>query len=400
MKQKLCLFTDSLEPSGVGEQMLCFAAELRRNFEISFVCPPTAAGVRLLERAAGLGAQVLGLRVRGAYSTRARLADWLARAHIDIFHCHAGIAWEGHHAVLAARTAGVPLILRTEHLPYIIQDDKQAADYRQALEAVDHVTCVSEGVGQTFLRAGVPAAKLSIIRNGIHPHRAQPDRARLVSELGLEPDADLVLTVGRMTPQKGHIFLLVAIPWIRAFRPQAHFFWIGDGPLRQELAAQARDRGVADAVHLLGKRDDVSTWMASSDLLVLPSLFEGMPLAILEAMANGLPVIGTRACGMTEQIVDGVSGRLVQPGDPKGLAEAIVEGLLKPERAARWAAAARMRFESEFHASRMANEMRSLYLGLMAQKMAEISPSPTRSVLLGLDSSQTASSAVAMASGE
>ncbi|MGE5138251.1 MAG: glycosyltransferase, partial [Rudaea sp.] len=189
MKRKLCLFTDSLEPSGVGEQMLCFAAELRHDFQISFICPPTQTGLHLLRRARSLGAEALALRARGGREAGSRLRAWLRTRSVDIFHCHAGIAWEGHAGVRIARSSGVPLVLRTEHLPHVLDSPAVVSGYLKMLAAVDHVTCVSQSVHESFLSGGAPAAKLSVVRNGIKPHHSEPDRARLIYELALPADA-------------------------------------------------------------------------------------------------------------------------------------------------------------------------------------------------------------------
>ena len=125
--------------------------------------------------------------------------------------------------------------------------------------------------------------------------------------------------------------------------------------------------GLAGRVLFLGQRDDVPELMAGSDLLALPSLFEGLPLSALEAMAAGLPVVGTRVCGTSEAVLDGVTGRLVEPGDPEALAEAIVEVLQAPGLAARMGAAGRLRVEREFGAARMACETAAIYEELRAR---------------------------------
>jgi len=122
MKPKLCLYTDSLEPSGVSEHMLTLAAELSRRFCISFVCPASQSGLAFIKRAKALNLKTLELEVRGEAVNHQSLGDWLRAGGADIFHCHAGIGWEGHDGIYKARAAHVPLIVRTEHLPYLITD--------------------------------------------------------------------------------------------------------------------------------------------------------------------------------------------------------------------------------------------------------------------------------------
>ncbi|HEX2171392.1 MAG TPA: glycosyltransferase, partial [Dehalococcoidia bacterium] len=110
-----------------------------------------------------------------------------------------------------------------------------------------------------------------------------------------------------------------------------------------------------------GHRDDARALIAASDLFVLPSLFEGLPLVVLEAMAAGFPVVATRVCGTSEAVEDGVTGRLVTPEDPQALADGILEALCQPERAAQWGRAGRLRVEQEFRPARMAQETTAIY---------------------------------------
>ena len=121
MKPSLCLFTDSPEPSGLGVHMLTLAAELQERYRISFVCPPTLSALPLFERAWKLGLETLPLDVRLGGKAAKRLQRWLRARQIMVFHDHAGISWEGHYAIEAARAAKVPVVVRTGHLPYLVR---------------------------------------------------------------------------------------------------------------------------------------------------------------------------------------------------------------------------------------------------------------------------------------
>jgi glycosyltransferase involved in cell wall biosynthesis len=343
--------------------MLALAAALGERYRIVLVCPPTSEG--LLARAAALGAMTLALEVRGASSARSALAAWLAALRIAVFHVHAGVGWEGHEGVRAARTAGVPVIVRTEHLPQVITDPNEWDEYHALISSVDRFICVSEDAQAGFLRAGVPPLKLSVVRNGIPHHVPQRHREAVRDALGLGARTRVVLTVGRLTEQKGHRTLCRAIPSIVEAEPDVKFLWAGDGPLEGELRALLRRLGVERYVTFLGQRGDVPDLLAAADLFVLPSLFEGLPLAVLEAMAVGLPVVATWIGGTGEAIEHGVTGHLVTPGDASGLAGAIADLLRHPARARAWGRAGRTRFEHEFHASRMARETSSIYNQLL-----------------------------------
>jgi glycosyltransferase involved in cell wall biosynthesis len=353
MRPRLCLFTASPKPSGIGEHMVALASELRVRFRISFACIPDRAGAELLARASALGIEILPLDGRGfRYDPEiVRLKEWLRDQRVDIFHLHAGVGWEGHTATFAAREAGVPVVVRTEHLPHVITDLEERASHAHLLEEVDRLICVSEEARSSFLAAGLPAEKVVAVRNGIVPRRPRAPRIEMRRSLEIPADTPVVLTVARFTAQKGHRVLLEAIPAVLAHQPDTRFLWVGDGPEREALYESVLARGLAAHVRLLGQRHDVRALMGAVDLFVLPSLFEGLPLVVLEAMAAGLPVIGTRVCGTSEAIEDGVTGRLVETEDAAGLAAAVIEALHQPERAARWAAAARQRVWRDFSAA-------------------------------------------------
>lgn len=366
MRARVCLFTDSLEPSGVGEHMLALAGALRPAYELTFVCPPSPTGRRVLERAAARGLATIARTVRQDRDAWVWLRDWLSAERIDLFHGHAGIGWEGHDGIWAAHAAGVPAIVRTEHLPNVVTDPEQIAGNTRLQAVIHRLICVSDEAGASFRRAGVPAEKLRVVRNGIDPLPAGRDRAGGRAGLGLPGGARLLLSVGRLVEQKGYAVLLEAAAAVLPDAPELHLLIAGEGPLEAALRSQAAALDLAGRVHFLGRREDVPALMAAADLFVLPSLFEGLPLVVLEAMAAGLPVVGTRVCGTAEAVVDGVTGRLVEAGDPAALAAALRAVLGDPALAARWGAAGRRRLQAEFSTERMARETRALYDELLA----------------------------------
>ncbi len=363
---RLCLFTDSDEPSGMGEHMLTLAAALRDDYRISFVCPPTRSGRSFLERAAQLGIEVAAIAAPFHDAAgKDVLGRWLEARRFDVFHDHAGISWEGFGGIEVARAIGVPAIVRTEHLPYLLTHEGQRADYHRIIGSIDRLICVSQEARTSYIRAGIPAAKISVVYNGINLHPVYPNRNAILNELDLPSASRLVLSVGRLVEQKGYDVLLEAIPIVLEQSPQAHFLWAGEGPLHGELNARIATQGVAANVHLLGRRRDVLALMAAADLFTLPSRFEGFPLSALEAMSAALPVVGTRVCGISEAVLDGVTGRLVAAEQPAALAAAIIETLNHPAIAARWGAAGRERVYKEFNANRMAGETSDCYRTLM-----------------------------------
>ncbi|MBF6612571.1 MAG: glycosyltransferase family 4 protein [Chloroflexi bacterium] len=357
LKPVLCLFTDSVEPSGMGEHMLALALQLRDAYEILFVCPPSRSGTNFIERARAIGVKTPAIEVNN-YTALCRA---LQMHQVDIMHCHAGIGWEGTKGVFAARDAGVPIVIRTEHLPYLLTDRDQRENHVRIVAACDLLIAVSEWARRSYIDAGVPGHKITVVRNGIQPLEAHSNRSQVRGSLGVGPDTKLVVTVGRLTEQKGHSYLLEAIPSIIEPQSLAHFVWIGEGDLEVELRQKAQRLGLSSRISFLGRRFDVAEILASSDIFVLPSLFEGLPLAALEAMYAGLPVVGTHVCGTSEVVRDGVTGRLVKSKESAALASAIIELLRQPELAAQWGANGRVVARRDFSAVRMARETAELY---------------------------------------
>ncbi len=359
--RSVCLYTESPEPSGVGEHMLALAERLRRRYDLALVCAGGESDAGLLRRAAALGLGTAQLDAPEA------LEAWLAAHDADLVHLHAGIGWEGHAGAQAAARAGVP-VLRTEHLPYLLTDPDQQAAYRDAVAGVDLVVCVSDGARASYEAAGVPAAKLRVVRNGIDAP-AVPGRAEARARLGFDGEP-LVLTVGRFTRQKGYDVLLDAVPAVLDHVPAARFLWAGDGLLWGEMRRAVAERGLAEHVLLLGRRGDVPDLMAAADLFVLPSRFEGLPLVVLEAFAAGLPTVATRVVGTEEAVRSGETGRLVPPERPAALAVAIVSTLLDPAEADGHAEAGRRDFDARWTARRMAADTARVYDELLTPHLS------------------------------
>lgn len=156
-------------------------------------------------------------------------------------------------------------------------------------------------------------------------------RRQIRQELGLCADSRLVLTVGRLDDQKGYSHLASAIPYLLKKFPELRFVWVGEGPRRDMLLDNLKARGVEKEVLFLGYRSDVPKLLAAADLFVFPSLYEGHPSALIEAMAHGLPIVASDASGMPEIIKDKVHGLLFHAGDSCDLLETLRWALKHPE---------------------------------------------------------------------
>lgn len=257
-------------------------------------------------------------------------------AGIDVLHAHLPNA---HMlAALAARMTGKPVVA-TIHGRQMTTNELEV---HRCTGSRIHAVC-----RQTYYQAiglGVDADRISCIPNGVDTKVFRPAAARtpvLRDALGIDAGAPLVGFVGRLSPEKGpDLFVRVASIAHRQ-APQAHFVLIGDGPMRAELDAQIRDAGLQAHVHLAGLRDDLAQCYGELDLLASTSRSEAMPLALMEGMACGVPIVATRVGGVPDLIVHGSTGFLAGFCDCRAAAEAIVDLLAAPDRRRRMAEASR-----------------------------------------------------------
>ncbi len=187
--------------------------------------------------------------------------------------------------------------------------------------SIDRYIAVSNEVKERLRKdMAVPESKIKVVHNGIRLARfSRQTDPELRRELTQGSGRPIVLTPARLHSQKGHIYLLQAA----ALVPDALFVLAGEGPERRSLEDVAKGLGLETRVRFLGQREDIPDLLACCDVFVLPSLYEGLPLSVLEAMAAGKPVVATRIGGTAEAVVHGVTGMLVPPENPRELAAAI-----------------------------------------------------------------------------
>lgn len=201
---------------------------------------------------------------------------------------------------------------------------------------------------------GVRPERVVYIPNGIELiTKNETKTLDLRAQFGIASNAKLIGTVGRLNPQKGHCFLIAALPKVLSEFSDIALCLVGDGPLRGELQRQVESLGISDKVYFLGERNDVSEILKSLDLYVQSSLFEGMPLAVMEAMSASCPVVATRVDGTEELIVHGQTGWLVAPSAPNALAEGVLYALKHPDEFAQIAHNARQTIEENFTVDKM-----------------------------------------------
>ncbi len=232
---------------------------------------------------------------------------------------------------LAARRAGAALVLH-EHFADPRMPAYQALADRVLSGLTDRAIAVSGSTRDFLVRERfVPADRVRLIWNGAPLDEfapASPDVARAVRrEVGIPDDALVVGTIGRLSLQKGHRYLLEAAPRVAAAVPSVRFLVVGDGDQAEALRRQAETLGVTDRVVFAGHRADVPAVLGAVDVLCISSTYEGTPLALFEAMAAGKAIVSTAVDGCREVLEDGVTGLLVRPEDPEALAGALVRAL-------------------------------------------------------------------------
>jgi glycosyltransferase involved in cell wall biosynthesis len=294
-----------------------------------------------------------------------RLRRLMVRQGIDILHAHD--FYSSLLGATAARLAGVRVIACQRHLK--LSDRRVHELGTKFIHRLAHRLLVnSEAIRDRIIDCGTAApGKIRVIKNGVLEVGESRRKARqqLCHDLGIESGAKVIGAVARLQPVKGHRFLIEAAAVVLRNRPDTHLVLVGDGPLRTEIEAQCAALGISNRVHLLGDRNDVTRLVSAFDLLVLASLHEGLPNAVMEAMAASVPVVATAVGGTTELIEDGVTGYLAPPADSQALSDRIGFALGDQDNHAGITSAARRRVTTEFGIERMVESVEALYDELM-----------------------------------
>ncbi len=325
----------------------------------------SAGTERLLAEFTDAGGRVLPLH----RNTRVDVWRWapLVRAliarKVDVLHSHVftSNAWGAAIGSFAA----VPVVIGHEHTwSYQGQPLRRFVDREVVARFSDaFVACSREDRRRMIEVEGISADKIHLILNGIE---APPPREKVDprAELGIDPAAPLLVAVGRLVPNKGFDILIRAVAELVGRFPDLRVLIAGDGDHRPQLQGMIDAAGLAETVTLLGVRPDVPDLIDAADLAVSSSRVEGSPLAVLEQMQAGRPIVAAAVGGVSDLIEDGVHGRLVASEDVDGLAAAIAELLGDPDRAAKLGHAAHERWAAEFELAAMVGRVEALYLEL------------------------------------
>jgi sugar transferase (PEP-CTERM/EpsH1 system associated) len=291
-----------------------------------------------------------------------RLATVFGREALTCVHTHSLDPM--FYGGLAARLAGVPIRVHSQHNTMLEAHGlSDRVKFRAAARVFTHVVGVSGQTTALIARSGVPAGRRATVLNGVDCERFDEARRARAEHAGDTRTADCfsIGTVARLAPEKGLGVLLEAFRSLRARRPNVRLSIVGDGPERARLEEKAASLGLGDAVLFPGRQDAVAKWLATFDLFVLPSLTEGIPLALLEAMAAGVPVVATRVGGVPEVVTDPRYGVLVAAGSPDALETAVEELIDNPSARRTIGEAGAERVREAFSLRSMAAGYRSVY---------------------------------------
>jgi glycosyltransferase involved in cell wall biosynthesis len=286
-----------------------------------------------------------------------KLAKFLRREKATVLHTHSLDPM--FYGGLAAKLAGVRVLVHTQHDPLPAQYGwKDRLKFRAASKLFTRIVAVSEQTYGAITKYALPQERCAIVLNGIDDRRFPNAEATGRSKKGAQWH---IGSVARLAPEKGTRVLLEAFARLRREQPDSRLVLVGDGPDRIPLEGHASKLGIREAVDFLGARSDIAELLQTFDLFVLPSLSEGIPLALLEAMAAQRAIVASSVGGVPEVIVDGESGLLVPPGDAESLAAAMAKLLESETARAKLAANATVRVRERFSEHAMAMAYRSLY---------------------------------------
>jgi glycosyltransferase involved in cell wall biosynthesis len=315
--------TESMGIGGLERVIATICREVDpREFKVSILALRELGTFGAELRAEGFDVTVLS-RTQGAvdYTAALKVARFLRMHPVDVVHTHNTHAFlDGTVGALLAR---VKTIVHTDHAREFPDKWRYMAAERLLSRFAFRVVGVSDATTRNLVRyIRIPEHRLATIPNGVSAPMAitAPARRAVRTSLGIHEEDRAIGLCARLTGQKGVPHLIAAMPEVLRRVPRARLLLAGGGDMEDELKRQVLDLGLRRAVTFLGRRDDVPLLLQAFDVLALPSLWEGLPMVVLEAMAAGCPVVASAVGGLPDVIQDRVSGRLVPAADPAALA--------------------------------------------------------------------------------
>jgi len=366
--RSIYFYSDSTELGGAELALLMLVEGVRESWEVTVLVDDLPTSLPLRERAEALGVTVRAVEPMplgpAGVAPAVRLCRQLRRERPTLFHAHLSWPLAAKWALAAAVTAGVPSVATVHLIPEFELERSSYWQLRALSRGVGRYIAVSRALGDELVgRFRFPAEKVEVVYNAVRLERfPESPPPGLREEITGGSERPLVLTCARLDEQKGLDVLLRAAAEV----PEATFALAGTGPLGPSLEGLAGELGLGERVRFLGYRADVPDLLAAADVFALPSLFEGSPLAVLEAMAARRALVSSAIGGTNEVVVDGESGLLVPPGDSDALAAALRRLLEDQQLRGRLGGAARARVEQHFTPQVARQQIETIYRELAA----------------------------------
>jgi glycosyltransferase involved in cell wall biosynthesis len=365
---RVLMLVDSLLPGGAERLVATLATRLDRTRFRTAVCVSRTMPKHspLIDDLRAARVPILSLDRSSRRSLRAwwPLVRYLRRERVDILHSHmfGSSVWG---AALATALRVPVLVAHEQGFTFDGQRLRPFLDRELVARAADALVVVSDEDERTMRKvARVPPRKLRLVRNGVVVPAPSGNDVR--AELGIHADAEVVGAIAVLRPEKALDVLVEAAALLAREFPRLRVLIAGGGPEETRLRSLVRDRDLGGTVSLLGLRSDVPDVLAALDVVVLSSDREGTPLALMEAMGAGKPIVATRVGGVPDLVEDGVHGLLVPPRDPRALADAVARLLRDPRLRSRLGDRARERQRSEFDIHVVVQRVEALYEELFA----------------------------------
>lgn len=367
---------DLLKFGGAQKLLITFAAEAEaRQIKLTLISISHKNEASIVNELKELGVQVYSVPSRGVLLDPKRfwqIVKLLRREHCDIIHTHLTVS--NVIGTLAGKVAGVPTVASLHN----VRIDKRPKgllpiQIRSGLEAyilryiARQIIAVGYIVADTH-RDRFFGKPIRVIPNAVDPapSLSSAERTALRTEIAGDPNCPLLISVGRLVTQKGYGDLLTAFATLHQTHPSAVLAIAGNGSKWDELTTQIDRLGLNGQVKLLGFREDVPRLLAASDIFVNSSLWEGLPVAVLEAMAAGLPIVATNVGDVPKVVVEG-TGLVVPPKEPDTLAAAVGSLLDDPERIKCFGSAAKAHVNRNYSAEAWVNQLLELYSEVITQ---------------------------------
>ena len=369
---------ESSGPGGAERIVADLAASFQAANTENVVFLPHDGEDWLRQQLDGTGVAIEYFRIdRPVSPSAARALTKALRTHrIDVAHSH-----EFSMAVYggwAAWRAGIPHVITMHGGRYYATHLRRRLALRAAVALSASTVAVSGPLAEALSDdLGVRRSRILMIPNGVR--HVEPERVTLRIELGLRPEDRLVVSVGNLYPVKGHQYLLDALASLATRHPTLHVAIAGRGGLEDALRSKAQEAGLLNRLHLLGLRSDIPAILAAADIFALPSLSEGLPLALIEAMFAACPIVASNVGEVGIVLEGGRVGMLVEPGNASTLAAALDALLSDPIRAKALGERAARHARNHYSLARMVGRYASLYeqaLGATDEALSRLSASP------------------------